>query len=1076
MAVQRPFISPNIQFTVTDNTFTTQNFGITSLGIAGEFPKGRAFTPFAVADYDLFTKCFGDLNPCKFVGTQQPIYEGSYIARQYLKESNQLFISRVLGLTGYDAGDAWTINFGAALDTTTIVTTGTDTFNATIKYANGSVSSVVFDNSVLQEIYDAGELSTSIFGGADLATGQTIAVGNTFIGDCETFTGARFNMTLTGSTETFICITGETSIGTSVEVPSEVQNCLVIYSGGTVTTDSTFVITITEPIVVQNVNTFELTIVSEGILTLVGGTITHDASGLIIENGSIFFPNGNVFSGGEYKICDLLNNVAVYDCETVQGINFAITTGTTILMTTVTSGGTQQVVSQIPSGLIVHNFTGNTTLLSGSPLALYDNSVVAMFRSFGEYDGDETLGFKVEGNVMSIEAIGTCPIKPLDDFLIKGTTKAGVPFTYNVSLDRTKKNFILRVFAQFIPCCPSETPLYVEESFINTFEYLLNNGLIYCIKPQFCYTQSLDDYKEPYQPAMTPWIVSELRGDRVFRLFRFHTFSDGNAANTDVKISITNINPSTKTFDVEVRAYGDTDKRPTILESFRRVTLNHSDNNYIARRIGTVDGNFVLQSKYIIMEMGVECKDESFPCGFEGYPIRDYECAVAPTIIYKKEYLNTDRKRQVYLGISDTIGFDADMFNYLGKPQDPDTPFWTGTTKGYHLDINCTGATVDGFGVVLFEVGNAAFQNVADLNGTDYEKIEARKFTMLPFGGFDGWDVHRTRRTNTDQYTVNGSLGQKGLVAGNFDAYSSENVEDGATVINSDYYAYLEAIRALSNRDSIRINLLATPNLNTTENSNLIEDTIEMVENDRCDTFYVTTTLDTDDGGQRLQAADAAGAIDGLYDSNVTATYFPWGQYNDTVNNVYLWLPPTAEVMRVMALTDKIKRPWFAPAGKNVGVTEFIQARKALTLNERDTLYAGRINSLSTFKEANNTSPVYIWGNKTLQIAESSLDRINVSRLVLFTRRLIEDVSLTLLFDQNDEAVRRQFESLVNPILANIRDERGIFDFRIQVDRSAEGLNSNTLKCKIGIQPVRTLEYIDIEFVLTPAGASFDNI
>jgi hypothetical protein len=1074
MAIERPNISPNVRFTETDRTFTTSNFGITSLGISGEFKKGRAFTPIEIDSFTLFQQCFGDVDPCKFEGTEQPIYEGAYIARQYLQESNQLFVSRVLGLTGYDAGDAWGISFGAALDPDTVATTSTSNFNATIKYAGGAITSVEFSNSALQELYDHGFISDETFGGADLATGDVVSLGNTLMGNCDTFTGARFNMLVTNRTETFICITGETSIGSEVMIPTEVQDCVVLYSGGTVTFDSTFVITVVNPIVLQNLTTNELTVIPEGIVTLVGGTITHAEDGSItIEDGSIFLPNGDVITGGSYKICDLAGNDAVYDCDTIDGVNYTITTGTTILMTPVISGTTQQIISQIPSGLVQLDFTGTVTELSGMPYAQYDNTLTALLRSFATYDGDEILNFNVQGNVMTIESLDGGIIKPLDDFLIKFTDTDGVPYEYNVSLDRTKRNYILRVFGQFIPCCAPTTPIYVEEMFENTFNNLLDNGLIYCIKPTVCYTQSLDDYKEPYQPAMTPWIVSELRGNRVYRLFRFHTFSDGDAANNDIKVSITNINPDAKTFDVQVRSYGDTDRRPVVLESFTRLTLREADNNFIGRRIGTVDGEHILQSKYIIVELGKDCQDESFPAGFEGYPVRDYECALAPKIMYKTEYQPFERKRQFYLGITDTIGFDPDFFTYKGVPSDPDLSFWTGTTSGFHMDVNATGVTVDGVGVVEFETGNAPFQNNNDLVGTDYEQIVARKFTLVPFGGFDGWDIHRKTRTNTDQYSVNGSLGQKGLVSNAFDVYSSPNINNGQTVINSDYYAYLEGLLTFANRDSIRINLLATPNINTTQNSDLVEDAITLVEEVRCDTFYVTTTLDTDEGGQILSAQDAVGTIDGLYDSSYVATYFPWGQYLDDINNVYLWLPPTAEAMRIFALTDKVARPWFAGAGKNRGATQFRQARKKLTLAERDTLYDGRINSLATFREANGTSPVYIWGNKTLQIAESALDRINVRRLLLYTQRLIEDVSLTLLFDQNDEEVRRQFESQVNPILANIRDERGIFDFRIELDRSNEAFSSNELRGKIGIQPVRTLEFVNIEFVLSNAGASF---
>ena len=1073
MAISKPNLAPSIKFTETDLTFSTgRNFGVTSLGISGEFLKGRAFTPISIDNVELFTQVFGESNACKFEGTSQPIYEGVYIAKQFLKESDQLFVSRVLGLTGYDAGDAWGISFGAALDPSTVAITGTSSFTATINYVNGNVGSVSFSNSTLQDLYDAGQIANSSLGSSTLLTGDTVLVGNAFLGNCETFVGARFNMTVTNKIETYICITGETSVSETVQVPSEVQNCLVIYSGGTVTYDSTFIITVENSVVVQNVTTNELTIVPSGFLTLVGGTITHGVDGSItIEDGSIFFPNGDVFTGGEYKICDLNDNTAVYNCETIDGINYTLTTGTTIIFNTVTSGTTQQIVSQIPSGLIQLDFSGTVTELSGMPYAQYDNMVVALMRSYASYDGDEILNFQVEGNVISIESIDGGTIYPTDDFLIKGTKVNGSTFEYNVSLDKSKSNYIARVFGNFIPCCRTNNPLYVEDLFENSFNYLLDNNLVYCIKPSICYINTLDNYKEPYQGAMTPWVVSELRGNRVFRLFRVHTFTDGNTANTDIKVSITNIRPDAKTFDLQVRGYGDTDKKPVILESYSRLTFREQDNNFIGRRIGTVDGNYVLNSKYIMIELAADCLDESFPAGFEGYPVRDYDCMTNPLLVYKTQYNPTDRVRQVYLGLNDVLGFDADFFDYKGRPADPDVPFWTGTTKGFHMDSNATSATVEGYGVVQFETGIHSFKNEADLAGTSYEQLIARKFTLVPFGGFDGWDIHRKRRTNTDLYTVTSSLGQKGLTSGAFDIYSSENINDGQTVINSDYYAYLEGIRSLRNRNEFRINLLATPGINTNEHSNLVEESIEMCESERCDTFYIPTTLDTDDAGQVLRVNDVVSSIQDLFDTSYAATYFPWGQFLDEVNNVFIWIPPTAEVMRVYALNDKLRRPWFAPAGVEMR-TQFKQARKKLREDEMDILYTNRMNYLATFKQADGSSPVYVWGNNTLQLADTALTDINVRRLLLYTQRLIEDVGLPLLFDQNDEAVRRKFENKVNPILANIRNERGLIDFKVVLDRSNEAFSSNEMKGKIQIAPTRALEYINIEFVLTPAGVS----
>ena len=76
----------------------------------------------------------------------------------------------------------------------------------------------------------------------------------------------------------------------------------------------------------------------------------------------------------------------------------------------------------------------------------------------------------------------------------------------------------------------------------------------------------------------------------------------------------------------------------------------------------------------------------------------------------------------------------------------------------------------------------------------------------------------------------------------------------------------------------------------------------------------------------------------------------------------------------------------------------------------------------------------------------------------------------------NDSIVRNQFLSLVNPILDNIRSERGLTDFRVVLDNSPEDIDRNTLTGKIFLKPTRSLEFIQVEFVIMNTGASFDDI
>jgi len=207
-------------------------------------------------------------------------------------------------------------------------------------------------------------------------------------------------------------------------------------------------------------------------------------------------------------------------------------------------------------------------------------------------------------------------------------------------------------------------------------------------------------------------------------------------------------------------------------------------------------------------------------------------------------------------------------------------------------------------------------------------------------------------------------------------------------------------------------------------------------------------------------------------DSNYSATYYPWILTRDTNNNTQIYLPPTGEVVRNLALTDNIAFPWFASAGYTRGIVNSVKARKKLTQDDRDTLYKDRINPIATFSDVGTV----IWGNKTLQIKESALDRINVRRLLLQARKLISAVAVRLLFEQNDEKVRQQFLDSVNPILDSIRRDRGLIDFRVTVSNTPEDLDSNTLTGKIYLKPTRALEFIDIEFLITPTGASFENV
>ena len=102
-------VSPGIYSKDTDITYAVKSLGITTLGLAGETLRGPAFQTMLVENWRDFQSIFGGTSTEKFRGSQYPKYELPYIAKSYLKESNQLQVCRVLGLSGYNAGPAWVI-------------------------------------------------------------------------------------------------------------------------------------------------------------------------------------------------------------------------------------------------------------------------------------------------------------------------------------------------------------------------------------------------------------------------------------------------------------------------------------------------------------------------------------------------------------------------------------------------------------------------------------------------------------------------------------------------------------------------------------------------------------------------------------------------------------------------------------------------------------------------------------------------------------------------------------------------------------------------------------------------------
>jgi hypothetical protein len=788
--------------------------------------------------------------------------------------------------------------------------------------------------------------------------------------------------------------------------------------------------------------------------------------------------------------------------------------------------------------------SGSVYNYSGTAYSEYNNMVVATLRSRGislfvnsTTSVDHGPVYEVSGltdlTLVCTNQYSGVTQSPYESFLISGITKDSDTFSFETSLSAASPKYITKVLGvDNFGKSRNEVPVFVEEVYSNTLNYAYNQGYIRGLSCELIALpnarsqdpQSIAYNVTQYKSPSTPYLVSELRGNKVYNLFKFISISDGNSANVEVKVSIANLSFNNMTFDVLVRNFFDTDANPIVIEKFTNCNMDPRILiTFVAKKIGSSDGEYALISRYIMVEMADEAPIDAIPCGFYGYTQREYSSVLnpSPVPIFKTKYYFPgeviynppfgaatnatesagDIVRRSYLGFSTQFGVDESFLQYKGtqnplnwvmSPVPVDGQQWNYLSKGFHMDSGATVVTISNSfltsGQTAFECGVADFTRDPETQENPYYFIYSRKYTICFAGGFDGWDVYREFRTNQDRF----QLGATGFLAG---ASASQrypnatgdglfkrivvqnNTQDFA---NTDYYAYLLGILTFANPESTNINVFATSSIDYVNNSNLVEEAIDMVQFSRADSVYIATTPDyqmyTPDATSSLDIIYPQEAVDNLdntgIDSNYTATYYPWILTRDTVNNTQIYLPATGEVCRNLALTDNIAFPWFASAGYTRGLVNSIKARVKLTQEDRDTLYQGRINPIATFADVGTV----IWGNKTLQVADTALNRLNVRRLLLQARKLISAVAVRLLFEQNDQIVRQQFLDSVNPILDSIRRDRGLYDFRVTVSSTPEDLDRNTLTGKIYLKPTKALEFIDIEFFITPTGASFENI
>jgi len=234
------------------------------------------------------------------------------------------------------------------------------------------------------------------------------------------------------------------------------------------------------------------------------------------------------------------------------------------------------------------------------------------------------------------------------------------------------------------------------------------------------------------------------------------------------------------------------------------------------------------------------------------------------------------------------------------------------------------------------------------------------------------------------------------------------------------------------------------------------------------------------DWGKNVKQVNDNGE-DGIVTSDeYLGVYYPSGYTTDNIGNKIV-VPASHMVLRSMALSDGVSFPWFAPAGTRRGKVSnatsigYIDSEtnewQSISLNEgqRDTLYAISVNPI-TFLTG---SGIVIFGQKTRAANSSSLDRINVARLVVYLRGQLSALAKPYIFEPNDKITRDELKSAAESIMLELVGQRGIYDYLVVCDESnntPSRIDRNELYLDIAIEPTKSVEFIYIPLRLKNTG------
>ena len=1073
-------VSPGVFTRENDLSGIAQGVADIGAAIVAPFAQGPGFSPTLITSTAELESRFG---------VADGVYYGPYTAKEYLKEKGFVTVVRVGAITGYNQNNPFVIwaepgswsrsgSAAALVSASSYALYNTNNLGATFTYTSSGVAGTLTFNS------------GAAFIGKFAVTGSddtSLAVGST--SGSLLYYNQQFAFAFpTAQTASGVYVTSSLQGSPSASGITKLNQALLETAGASGSVSGSFT---TSGVTIVNTDNG---IVTDGsALKLISGSFT---SSIVSGGCGVQLIINGVVSGSFGKVTGTFvpANAAGYG----DPCNPTVTARTPLILAVLndTQRGTLDATLSAPgfSGSVLTEKIATTGVYSGSKDTAALNYTLQL-ASNGSTVGYYDFSLNPASSKYITNVFGTDPTAGDPNKQVQGT-KIEAAYLYKFfgsSVQRVATNILTEGWQVRAAVFPSSS-------------FTTGNPLTFT--DQYSLNLNAGDSAFGLTNAVTPWIMSQQIAPwsadgttttvNKFQLFRVNTLSDGTSTNIKYKIEISNVKlagtvagSNWGSFTLAVRDYSDTDRKPKYLEIYQNLNLDPTSANYIARRIGdkynyityagkVIEfGSYTNTSKYIRIEMSTTAYPVSaVPYGFQAYttPIGSTATRYIPTVKYSKasiygqapgKYasgtvfgetpLGADSElAALYPTASVGVSVVADTVQYFA----PIPYMGTNDSNGLNVDFDLgdvfgsgSAANIATTGSLLPAATSGSVPAIYDAaNETNYVKM--RKFIVGFQGGFDG---------QSPATPIN--IGSN-IIAGNTQGLNCTNINSAGSI------AYKHCISALSNADAFDLNLIATPGIFHSQHSYVTQLVIDMCES-RGDCFYIMDNVIFPLTNQSVGLVDAAVADVSTIDSSYVASYYPWIKILDTNLNQAISVPPSVILPAVFAASDNASAEWFAPAGlSRGGISQAIQVLDRVTKIEQDTLYEGRVNPIAAMPGLG----IAVWGQKTLQVKPSALDRINVRRLLIALKKFIASSSKFLVFEQNVAATRNRFLGIVNPYLEQVQQRSGLYAFQVKMDadnNTADLIDRNVLYGQIYLQPTKTAEFIVLDFNILPTGAQF---